>query len=73
MKISCILAETDDMITGNQLHILLHWDRSQLNPVHLGDIVFITSASALGNKNDSTLIPEFNYTLMNSFTGTNHL
>ena len=34
---------------------LLHWGRSQLNPVHSRDIVFIT------------LVPGFNYTLIPTF------
>ena len=59
--------EADSLITGNRLRNLLHWGRSQLNPVHLGDIVVITlslgSASALGNNNDITLVPGFNYTI----------
>ena len=63
---SRILAEADGLIIGNRLRNSLHWGRSQLNPVHSGDIVVITlspgSASALGNNNDITLVPGFNYT-----------
>ena len=51
-------------------YICIDWDRSQLNPIFSHDIVFIAlslgSASALGNKNNITLILGFNYTIYSS-------
>ena len=51
-----MFAETNGLITGNQLYRLLQWDKSQFNPVHSGDIIFIA------------LLPGFNYNLITSVT-----
>ena len=44
-------------------YVYIHWDRSQLTPIYSCDIVFIPSVLASGNKNNITLVLEFNYTI----------
>ena len=55
-------------------YVCKHWDENQLNPIYLCDIVFISllpSASASGNKNDVTLVLEFNYTIWTPYNWLN--